>query len=134
MSDPVAKSVSGYTLHLRHGGIEVSTGSSSGLASGQSRLPIPEVAVNRLCRQYGVREVALFGSVLRDDFGPRSDVDVLVEFAPGAGVTLVDVAGLKCDLEDLLGRTVDLVEKDTIKAFLVDEILSTRRIIYVAPH
>lgn len=112
----------------------MSTGSSSGLASGQSRLLIPEVAVNRICRQYGVRELALFGSVLRDDFGQRSDVDVLVEFAPGAGVTLVDVAGLKCDLEDLLGRTVDLVEKDTIKAFLVDEILSTRRIIYVAPH
>lgn len=100
----------------------------------ESRVPVPAAAVTRLCRQYGVRELALFGSVLRDDFGPRSDIDVLVAFAPGSEVTLVDLAGLKCDLEDLLGRTVDLVEKDTIKAYLVDEILSTRRVIYVAPN
>ena len=99
----------------------------------ESHVPIPS-AVTSLCRQYGVRELALFGSVLRDDFGPDSDIDVLVEFAPGAESTLIDLAGLKCDLEDLLGRTVDLVEKDTIKVFLADEILSTRLVIYVAPH
>ena len=67
-----------------HRGTRMATGPSSRQKSVQSRLPIPEAAVARLCRQYRLREIALFGSVLRDDFGPGGDVDVLVEFAPGA--------------------------------------------------
>ncbi|MDA8345712.1 MAG: nucleotidyltransferase family protein [Thermaerobacter sp.] len=111
----------------------MSTGSASRPEVVAPRMPIPTEGVSRLCGEYGVRELSLFGSVLRDDFSARSDVDVLVEFAADADITLLDLAGLKCDLEDLLGRSVDLVEKDCIKPFLRGEILSTRRVIYVAP-
>lgn len=68
--------------------------------------------ISELCRRYGVRRLALFGSALRDDFDPaRSDVDVAVEFAPAPLGTGFDrYLGLKEGLEALLGRPVDVVE------------------------
>ena len=72
--------------------------------------------------------------MLREDFGLKSDIDVLVQFLSTADPTLLGLAGLQCDLEDLFGRDVDLIEKGSIKPFLMEEILATRRVIYVAPH
>lgn len=68
--------------------------------------------IAKLCRHYGVRQLALFGSALRDDFDPmRSDVDVTVEFAPAALGTGFDrYLGLKEGLEKLFGRPVDVIE------------------------
>jgi predicted nucleotidyltransferase len=86
-----------------------------------------------ICRHYGIRELSLFGSVLRDDFTPDSDVDVLYELAPTSPVqTLFDLGGLAMDLEDLLGRAVDLTNKQQVYPALANDILATRRVIYVA--
>ena len=62
-----------------------------------------------------IRELALFGSALRDDFGPAGDVDVLVTFEEGETWSLLDVVGMKLELEDLFGRSVDLMTKRAVE-------------------
>ena len=76
--------------------------------NGQPRIPIPRAEVAAFCQRHRIRRLSLFGSVLRDDFGPTSDVDVLVEFEPGARVGLIRLAALELELADVLGRKVDL--------------------------
>ena len=84
-----------------------------------------------ICRKWKVRELALFGSVLREDFGPDSDVDVLVSFEPDAAWSLFDIVALKEELRAILGREVDLVEREAIRnPFRRSRILSTREILY----
>jgi predicted nucleotidyltransferase len=77
-------------------------------------LDIDEERLAALCRRYRVTELALFGSVLRDDFGPDSDVDVLYELDASAEVDLFDLARLRNELSDLVGREVDLVWRDGV--------------------
>jgi predicted nucleotidyltransferase len=67
-------------------------------------------ALPRLRSRYGVQELGLFGSAARGSDDPDSDLDILVRFLPGTSVTLFSFSRLACDLEDLLGRRVDLVE------------------------
>ena len=87
--------------------------------------------VAELCRRYGVAELALFGSALRDDFLADSDVDVLVSFAPEAHPSLLELVELREDLKDLFGREVDLVERDGLRnPFRRRAILSTAEVVY----
>ena len=69
---------------------------------------VPERAVAGFCRRHHIRRLALFGSVLRDDFRPDSDVDLLVEFEPGCVPGLLRMAGLEAEMGEILGRKVDL--------------------------
>lgn len=99
----------------------------------------PEIAIDesRLAdvgRRFKVREMALFGSVIRDDFTDKSDVDVLVEFEPDGPVqSLFDFIRVKHALEDeVFHREVDLVEKSTLSPYIAKDVLMARRIIYVA--
>ena len=91
-------------------------------------LPLTEIA--ELCRRYRVRELSLFGSALRDDFRPDSDLDFLVLFQPGAEIGFTEFTGLQFDLEDLLGRPVDLVPKTGLKPAIRDEVLASARVLY----
>lgn len=85
------------------------------------------------CRKWSVSEFALFGSVIRDDFGPESDVDVLVSFAPDAPISLWDWPLMVEELEALFGRRVDLVEKAAIRnPFRRRAILGSHRVLYAA--
>lgn len=94
-------------------------------------ISIPTESVSKVCRRFRVREMALFGSVLRSDFGPDSDVDILVTFEPDAPLDLFDMAQLKEALEAIFQRPVDLVEKKAIKnPFRKKEILSHMEIVY----
>ncbi|MBI4577388.1 MAG: nucleotidyltransferase domain-containing protein [Planctomycetes bacterium] len=79
------------------------------------RLDIDHVRLGAWCRKWQVADLALFGSVLRDDFGPDSDVDVLVSFAVDAPWTLMDVVRAEGELSSLLGRPVDLVERRAVE-------------------
>ena len=84
-----------------------------------------------LCRKRQVSELALFGSVLRDDFGAESDVDVLVTFAPDAHPSLFDLVEMREDLKDIFGREVDLVEKAGLRnPFRRRAILETAEVVY----
>jgi predicted nucleotidyltransferase len=67
------------------------------------RIPIDQAEIARFCVRYGVRRLALFGSVLRDDLGPDSDVDVLVEFEPGRGVGFIALARMERELGEIVG-------------------------------
>ena len=87
--------------------------------------------VAELCRRYGVAELALFGSVLRDDFRADSDVDVLVSFDPEVHPSLLELVELREDLKDLFGREVDLVERAGLRnPFRRRAILSTAEVVY----
>jgi len=85
------------------------------------------------CRKWSVRELALFGSVVRDDFDPESDVDVLVKFTDDARPSLWDFVDMEQELVRILGRPVDLVEQNTISnPFRRRSIEHDRTVIYAA--
>ena len=81
----------------------------------KARIDIPNGEVAAFCRRWQIKELALFGSVLRDDFRPDSDVDVLVRFDPEARHTLFDMVRMQEELKRILGREVDLVERRAIE-------------------
>jgi len=80
-----------------------------------SVLSIPRREISSFCRRWKIAELALFGSVLRSDFSPKSDIDVLVTFASNEHWSLFDLARMKEELEKIFGREVDLVEKTAVK-------------------
>jgi len=98
------------------------------LASG---LDIPQDKLEEICRRYGITEMAVFGSAARGDARPDSDIDVLVEFAPGV-VWGWDYFELERELAQLFGRRVDLATKKWLKATARDEILRDARVVYAA--
>jgi uncharacterized protein len=94
-------------------------------------IEIPAERLESFCHKWRVRELSLFGSVLRDDFGPESDVDVLVSFADDAPWSLWDLTAMGDELAALVGRPVDLVEKEGLRnPFRRHTILKTRKVIY----
>lgn len=99
-------------------------------------LDIPINQIKILCDRWQIVEFALFGSVLRDDFNPTSDIDVLITFAPSASKGLLTLARIKHELEDLLGRDVDIATKKSIEqSYNVtrsQNILKSAQVLYVA--
>lgn len=96
-------------------------------------IDIPESRLAELCRKWKVKELSLFGSILRDDFSPTSDVDVLVSFDPSAPWNLWDLMEMKEELEALFGHSVDLVEKEALRnPWRKRRILSTYEVVYAA--
>lgn len=78
-------------------------------------IDVPADRIAAFCRRWRVTELSLFGSVLRDDFRPESDVDVLVSFAPGASWRFYDLIEMREELAGILGRRVDLVERRLVE-------------------
>lgn len=91
---------------------------------------IPHKQIAAFCQRHHIRKLALFGSVLREDFGPTSDVDVLVEFTPGARVGLIGFAGMANELSQLLGRPADLNTANSLSPYFRDEVLREAEIVY----
>ena len=95
------------------------------------KIDLPKGKIADLCRRWKVTEFALFGSVLRDDFGPDSDIDVLVTFQGDAPWSMWDLLDMRKELQDLFGRDVDLVEKDALRnPFRKHEILREHEVVY----
>ena len=89
--------------------------------------------IERFCQRFGVEQLALFGSVLRKDFGPSSDVDVLLKFKPGHGFTFENTPEIEDALGQLFGRRVDVIELGQIRNPLRREaIMNSHRVIYAA--
>ncbi len=85
------------------------------------------------CRKWKITELSFFGSVLREDFRPDSDIDVLVNFAPEAKWSLLDLPRMQDELSDILGRKADLVDlKGLRNPFRRREILATKRMVYAS--
>lgn len=79
------------------------------------RIDVPMEGIELFCRKWKIQRMWLFGSVLREDFGPESDVDVLVEFAPDVRWSLLDLVGAEQELASLFGRPVDLIERQCVE-------------------
>ena len=96
------------------------------------KIPIPREKIAEFCRRHHIRRLSLFGSVLRDDFGPDSDVDVLVEFETGH-VPGLAFFGMEAELSQILGRKVDLSTLQFLSRYFRDEVLNEAQEQYVAP-
>ena len=94
-------------------------------------IEVPKVRIAGFCQRHHIRKLALFGSVLREDFRPDSDVDVLVEFEPGHTVGLLRMAGLELELSEMLRRKVDLRTAADLSRYFRDEVVRTSEIQYV---
>ena len=81
------------------------------------------------CRKHHVGRLSVFGSVLREDFRSDSDVDVLVEFAPDAHVSLFDLGGMLMELREMLGREVDLRTPEELSQYFRDRVLKDARVL-----
>lgn len=99
-------------------------------------IQLPEEEVAEFCRRWKIEELSAFGSVVREDFGPESDIDLLVSFDPNAHWTLFDMVRMQDELKALLGREVDLVSRRGVEAsrnpIRRDAILSSAEVIYAA--
>ena len=88
--------------------------------------------LEKFCLENGIKKLSLFGSFLRDDFGPDSDIDILVEFIPGKVVTFIDLAGYELELMEFLGgRKVDLRTPAELSRYFRDKVLAETETLYV---
>ena len=98
------------------------------------KIDIPKDEIAAFCRRNHIRRMALFGSVLRDDFTPESDVDVLVDFEPDASIGYIGLAGLEIELNVILGRKAELHTFKGVESsrnwLLREEILTSAEAVY----
>ena len=83
------------------------------------------------CRKHGIRRLSFFGSILRDDFRPDSDIDILVEFS-GATPSLLDLGGMQVEISALLGREIDLKTPGFLSRHFRDQVLREAKTAYAA--
>lgn len=96
-------------------------------------ISVPEEKIKLFCLKWRIKELSFFGSVLRDDFAPESDIDVLIDFLPDASWGW-DVVDMKNELASILGRNIDFVSKSAILSsenpYRKNEILNSAKVIY----
>ncbi|MBI2411986.1 MAG: nucleotidyltransferase family protein [Deltaproteobacteria bacterium] len=94
------------------------------------QINIPHEKVVEFCRRNHIQKLSFFGSVLRGDFGPDSDVDILVEFLPGMGPGLIGLSHMELELSEILGRKVDLRTPNELSKYFREEIVSSALVEY----
>lgn len=100
--------------------------------SVKSRLGVSSERIADFCQHHRIRRLAVFGSILRDEFCPDSDVDLLVEFEPDAEIGFMALSRMRRELSELLGRPVDLVPRQGLKPRIRESVLSDAEILYAA--
>ena len=95
-------------------------------------LDIPLDRITGFCQRHGIARLSLFGSVLRDDFTPQSDVDVLVEFQPGRTPDFFDMAHMQDELAAIFGHQVDLRTPRDLSKHFRDQVLAGARVLHAA--
>ncbi|MEX0614140.1 MAG: nucleotidyltransferase family protein [Pirellulales bacterium] len=99
----------------------------------RAQIQTNEAALAEVCRKYDVARLSLFGSVLRSDYEPAlSDIDVLVEFLPGARKSLFKLLKMQRELTELFGREVDLTTPGSLSKYFRDDVLATAQVLYDA--
>jgi uncharacterized protein len=96
----------------------------------QERPDIPKDLIEDFCRKHHIRKLSIFGSYLREDFGPESDIDFLVEFDPGHVPGLIEFAGMEIELSEMLGRKVDLRTVQDLSRYFRDEVVAQAEVQY----
>ena len=92
---------------------------------------LPQDEIEAFCRAHNIRWLAVFGSALRSDFGPDSDIDILVEFEPDRIPGLIGFAGMELELTRMLGRKVDLRTPEDLSRYFRDAVLEEAEVQYV---
>ena len=96
-----------------------------------SELTVAKIdAIGAFCRRNSIRKLALFGSVLRDNFGPDSDIDILVEFEPEAKPGFFDLSRMSRELDLIMGRSVDLLTPGFISPYFREKVQEDAQVIY----
>ena len=93
-------------------------------------MKIPKKKIDEYCKKHHIRKLSFFGSVLREDFKPASDVDVLVEFEPGQVVGFIRLAGLEIELSKILGHKVDLRTPEELSPYFRQEVIDIAEVQY----
>ena len=93
---------------------------------------LPEGQLAEICRRFEVRELAVFGSAVRGEMRPDSDIDFLVDFLPGARVGLIELSAMMRELARLAGRRVDLAVKPALKPLIRPAVLAEAHVLYAA--
>jgi predicted nucleotidyltransferase len=102
-------------------------------AQALERIGVDAAAVTALCRRHHIRRLALFGSVLRGDFGPESDIDVLVDFDPDHVPGFLGLYRIESDLSVLFrGRRIDLVTRKALSPRIRDRVLDSAEVLFAA--
>ena len=96
----------------------------------KSQIEIPKERIEVFCRKHHIRKLSLFGSVLREDFGPDNDVDVLVEFEQGQIIGLLRLAGIEIELSNILKRKVDLRTPAELSRYFRQQVLDSAEVQY----
>ena len=103
------------------------------LSVQKKKFRIPRKKIAEFCERWRITEFCVFGSALREDFHPESDVDVLVSLDPTAHIGLLEMAQMQIELENLFKRPVDLLEKESLRnPYRKREILKTAQVIYAS--
>ena len=97
------------------------------------RLPISHDKIAAFCEKNGIRKFSLFGSILRDDFGPESDVDVVAEFRPGVRFSLFDLVDMEDELSKIVGRNAEIVEFQALRSWMREEVSGSMELFYESP-
>ena len=95
-------------------------------------LIVEDSFLDEFAARHGIRRLALYGSALRDDFGPASDIDILVEFLPGRTPGLLHLAQMELELEAAIGRQVELRTYEDLSRYFRDHVAATARPLYAA--
>ena len=95
------------------------------------QISVSKTALATFCQEHGIKRLALFGSALREDFGPESDIDVLVEFEPDRIPGLLGIAGMELELSELFtGRKVDMRTPEDLSPYFRQDVLATAEVQY----
>lgn len=100
------------------------------MLGSKANISILSKQIAEFCQKYHIRKLSLFGSVLRADFGPDSDIDVLVEFEPGYTIGYVRLAGAEIELSQVLGRKVDIRTPGDLSRYFRDEVMEGAEVQY----
>jgi len=95
------------------------------------RIDVPHDRLAKFCQRHHIRRLAFFGSVLRRDFNPKSDIDILVEFEPDYHVGFIKLAGMEIELSELLGRKVDLRTPGDLSRYFRQDVVENAEVAYV---
>jgi hypothetical protein len=93
-------------------------------------IEFPKEEIEEFCKKHSIRKLSLFGSALRDDFTPESDLDILVEFDPSHIPGLIRLAGMELELGEILGRKVDMRTAQDLSRYFRDEVLKSALVQY----
>jgi predicted nucleotidyltransferase len=94
------------------------------------QIELPQTAIIRFCQRHHIQKLSVFGSVLRDDFGPNSDVDFLVEFDPDHIPGLIRLAGMELELSTMINRKADLRTPKDLSKYFRNQVLESAVVQY----